>query len=160
MLDIAWSLSQTVILVTHLFCSSLHKYTHHLLKGMPASLTRSLHQPEVHSLHVFCVRHSKVLIWLKRHVILTRPTFKTRCTVGEQGQNIRYGKGGSVSPTQSLVYSILKSSRSGSARSPCPGSEGMALNGCCLCPGGSSCSLFPLATSRVSVEGRILLGPV
>lgn len=82
----------------HTFCSP-HKYTHCLLSGgclqiSPGPCT----QPKAHSLHVFCMSPSKVLIWLKRYAILTGPTFKTQYTVGEQGWDIHCRKGGMGDP--------------------------------------------------------------
>lgn len=97
MLDIVWSLSQTVIPVIHAFVFlCIHTLTASLME-VPASLNWSRHQPKVHSLHVYGVRPSKVLMWLKRHVILTRSRHDTQW--GEQGQNVHCGKGGSMSPT-------------------------------------------------------------
>ena len=96
-LGIVQSLSQTVIPVIHAFVFLCIDTLTASLTGVPASLTWSLHQPKVHSLHVYSIRPSKVLMWLKRHVILTPLRHDTQW--GEQGQNVHCGKGGSISPT-------------------------------------------------------------
>lgn len=97
MLDTVWSLSQPVILVIPALVFLCIDTLTASVTGAPASLTWSLHQPSVHSLHVYGIRLSKVLMGLKRHVILTPSRHDTQW--GEQGQNVHCGKGGSMSPT-------------------------------------------------------------